>query len=315
MSVSPSAPTLRRSTPPCSPAATAAEPRPAAPGLIAALLALLVAGCASVPAPEEAVAAPAVPVEHLVQAARVHLEERRFAEAALGFEAVLAQSPDDAQARLGLAEARLGAGRHAEAEALFSQLVESEGVRMAAREGLGRAQLARGDSGAARDTLEALVEEAPERWRGWLALAQLHDGERRWGEADAAYRRGLAAAPRKELLHNNWGVSLMARGEHARAAEQFRHALELRPDLAVARGNLELAYALLGRFDDVLAAARHEDRARTLNNLGYVAMQGGDLQRAEAYLVQALEAHPSFYPRAWHNLQQLQRLRRAEVES
>lgn len=301
--------------PPCWPAAKAAELRPAAPGLLAALLALLVAGCAGLPAPEGEAAAPAVPVEHLVQAAGVHLEERRFAEAAQGFEAVLAQSPDDPQARLGLAQARLGAGRHAEAEALFSELVESESAGAAAREGLGRAQLARGDPGAARTTLEHLLDEAPGRWRGWLVLAQLHDGERRWAEADGAYERGLATAPRKELLHNNWGVSLMARGEHARAAEQFRRALELRPDLAVARGNLELAYALLGRFDDVLAAARHEDRARTLNNLGYIAMQDGDLQRAEAYLVQALEANPSFYGRAWHNLQHLQRLRRAELDS
>jgi Tfp pilus assembly protein PilF len=297
-----------------SPAAPAAEPRPAASCLRAALLALLLAGCATAPTPDPAVA-PAVPVEHLAQAAQLHLEERRFAEAALGFEALLAQTPDDPQARLGLAEARLGAGRHGEAEKLFVELVGSETVGAAAREGLGRAQLARGDRRAARATLEPLLEEAPERWRSWLVLAQLQDQERQWAQADAAYARGLAAAPRKELLHNNWGVSLMARGEHARAAEQFRRALELRPDLVTARGNLELAYALLGRFDDVLAAARHEDRARTLNNLGYIAMQGGNLERAEAYFVQALEASPSFYERAWHNLQRLQHLRRAELDS
>jgi Tfp pilus assembly protein PilF len=295
--------------PPC-PAAAERRLAPAQ-GVAAALLAFLLAACASAPAPDPA-PAPVVPAQHLAQAAQAQLEARRFAEAALGFEAVLAQMPDDRAARLGLAEARLGAGRHQEAEALFRELSGDETVGIAAREGLGRAQLARGERSAARATLEQVVGEAPERWRGWLALARLHDHDRQWAQADAAYEQGLATAPRKELLHNNWGMSLIARGEPAAAAEQFRKALELRPDLAAARTNLELAYAFLGRFDDVLAAAHHEDRARSLNNLGYVAMQTGDLQRAEAYFVQALEASPSFYARAWHNLQRLHSLRRAQ---
>ena len=278
---------------------------------------LLTAGCATTPTPgQPALEATATAEDaRLVQAGWAQLEERRFAQAARAFERVLGRQPEHREAKRGLAEAKLGAGRAAEAQALFEELVALDPDDAAALEGLGVAQFTQGDATTARQSLEGALQNDEARWRSWHTLARLHDRGRGWTEADAAYARALALAPRKELIHTDWGTSLMARGRYPEAAEHFRSALELRPEQEATRINLQLAYASMGRYDDVIAATSREELPRVLNNLGFVAMQKGELARAEAYFVQALEASPSFYPRVWQNLQQLERLKRASSPS
>ena len=69
-----------------------------------------------------------------------------------------------------------------------------------------------------------------------MALTQL----RRHEEADESVLSTLQANPENALAHANRGWSLMHRGEHTGAAEHFREALRLEPDLEWARvGMLE----------------------------------------------------------------------------
>ena len=179
---------------------------------------------------------------------------------------------------------------------------------MRALQGLGLANLRLGDREAALAALESATRPIQRSGApGWAREAARFKGE--WDLATSAYEQALATAPDRGLVFNNRGVSLMARGEPAKAAQQFEQALQVRPDLPAAKANLRLALALAGHEEDVLAAAATEEMPQILNNLGYVAMVQGDLPRAEAYFYRAIEASPTFYQRAYDNLQRLDQLR------
>lgn len=253
--------------------------------------------------------------QQIIVLASAQLKERRYKTAAERFEEILAREPDRVDARLGLAEARLGAGEVDAAEELFQAVLNEHPDDPAAREGLAVAQFASGDVDTARANLARVLQADQERWRSWHVMAQIHDQKREFEAVDEAYATALRLAPRPSALHNNWGLSLLERGRDRAALEQFEVALNKDPGSAVARTNMELAYGFMGRYDDVIAMTSEDDLPRVLNNLGYVAMQKGDLKRAEAYFVRALQDSPSFYLTAWRNLQQLQRLKRSTATS
>ena len=212
-----------------------------------------------------------------------------------------------------MAEADLGLGAAGPAREAFASLAANEPVRTRALQGLGLANLRLGDRDAALAALELATEADPKLWRAWVGLARLHDGKGEWDLATKAYDQALATAPDRGLVLNNRGVSMLARGEPAEAAKQFEQALQVRPDLATAKANLRLALAMAGHDGDILAASGTEELPQVLNNLGFIAMVQGDLPRAESYFYRAIEASPTFYQRAYDNLQRLDQLRERDT--
>ena len=73
--------------------------------------------------------------------------------------------------------------------------------------------------------------------------------------------------------------------------------------------NLRLALAWSGRYAHAMTGATDEDISKVLNNVGYVALLRGDFDNAEAYLLRAMEADPSFNKVAWRNLAYLRNIR------
>lgn len=241
------------------------------------------------------------------------LNEQRYRDAKAAFSQILQGNPVDAEARVGVAEADLGLGAAGPAREAFASLAANEPVRTRALQGLGLANLRLGDRDAALAALESATEADPKLWRAWVGLARLHDGKGEWDLATKAYDQALATAPDRGLVLNNRGVSMLARGEPAEAAKQFEQALQVRPDLATAKANLRLALAMAGHDGDILAAAGTEELPQVLNNLGFIAMVQGDLPRAESYFYRAIEASPTFYQRAYDNLQRLDQLRERDT--
>jgi len=188
-------------------------------------------------------------------------------------------------------------------------------VRARALEGVGLTNERLGNLEGAQAALEAAVAADDTLWLAWSGLARLHDRAQAWDLSAAAYERALANSPRRGVVLNNWGMSLLARGEPEEAAGRFKEALQTSPDLAVARANLRLALAMAGEDQQVLAQASIPERPQVLNNLGYVALVRGDLSRAEAYFQQAIEENPTFYQRAYDNLKHLDLLREQDGES
>jgi Flp pilus assembly protein TadD len=94
----------------------------------------------------------------------------------------------------------------------------------------------------------------------------------------------------------------MLQGRLAEASTDFVTALEKRPDLAAARGNLRLVLALQGDYGRASArGAGADDSAALLNNAGFAALLRGDYEKAMALLDQAGQARGAFYPLASEN--------------
>ena len=113
----------------------------------------------------------------------------------------------------------------------------------------------------------------------------------------------LAAADEPAPVYNNHGVSLLARGHALAAADLFRKAHAADPKMVQAKTNIDLAEARAGGNASLEAAGNDaRERARTLNNYGYVAMLQGRPEDARRYYEAAIKEHPSFYALAYNNL-------------
>src|SRR5690625_4541223 len=128
-----------------------------------------------------------------------------------------------------------------------------------------------------------------------------------WERADAAYAAAEAEASAPARVLNNWGVSLMARGDFALAEATFTRALSHDPQLFNAKNNLALARGLQGNFSPPSIPMSETERAYLLNNLGMIAMQQGQNDIARGLLAAAIEANPQHYTAAASRLEALER--------
>ena len=247
----------------------------------------------------------------LTDNAQTLLAQGYYEQAAARYQMALDKNPEDGESRHGLAQAlRLGGRLDAAAEE-YGKLAATSEWKMRGAEGLARIDLAKGDRAGALERFSAVVEADAWAWKSWLAIAQLSDLSHDWTKADQAYGMALAASDAPAVVHNNHGVSLLARGHAAGAADLFRKAMAADPTLTIAKTNADLADAAAGRKATFEAAGGDaRERARTLNNFGYVAMLMDRPAEAKSYYEAAMKEHPSFYALAYTNLAVAQRSRR-----
>jgi tetratricopeptide (TPR) repeat protein len=94
-------------------------------------------------------------------------------------------------------------------------------------------------------------------------------------------------------------------GEHDVAAEHFEYALEIFPEIEGVKLPLGALYFQMNEFDKALTLLAEVPEAEltpeVLNNLGAACMKAKSYDRAEHYLLKALEVRPS-YPEPQKNL-------------
>lgn len=95
------------------------------------------------------------------------------------------------------------------------------------------------------------------------------------------------------------GHLLERQGSFERAAEQYRKALELRPELLAARNRLGITLNKLGHHGEATACFRQAlmqrpEQATLHNNLGFSLYLEGKLVEAQRSLARALESQPTF---------------------
>jgi uncharacterized protein (TIGR02466 family) len=166
------------------------------------------------------------------------------------------------------------ASRHAEAEAIYRQLLTLAPREPAVLHNLGL---------------------------GLLALGRLD-------EAQSMVMRAIEADPGGAVLHNSLGAILRGRGRAGEAERAFRKAIELWREYPEAHFNLGLALESLGRTDEALAAYREAVEiqpayAQALVRAGGLLVQRGDADAALAWLERAVTVAPELfdvhYYRGW----------------
>jgi tetratricopeptide (TPR) repeat protein len=185
------------------------------------------------------------------------------------------------------------AGRLAEAEATYRQVIGAAPRHAEALHALGAVALQAGRPDAARALVEQAIALKPAadfqltRAHALLAL-------RLRGEAAESCRIVLRARPRDAAAQQVLGHALSDGGDPDAAIDAYREALRLQPDLPDIRNNLGTALRQANR----LAEAEEELRAipaepGTLLNLSSVQKERGAVDRAEATLRQALTLAPA----------------------
>ncbi|MCH8197063.1 MAG: tetratricopeptide repeat protein [Proteobacteria bacterium] len=247
--------------------------------------------------------------EKILEAVDTAIAQRRIDDAAILLGRILKKDPNNAQAKLRVAEMYLLSNKLLLAAAAFKHLSTMSDVRAKALQGIGIAMMKQGDLDAAHKALKEAVDADASLWRAWNALGVYYDTQSLWNEADQSYKRALAAKPELALIHNNLGRSLLMQRKFPDATSAFRKALRIRPDLQAARANLRLSLAWEGKYQEATAGVKRGDLPMVLNDVGYIATLRGDYEQAEALLSRAMVESPSFYETASKNLDYVKSIR------
>lgn len=219
-------------------------------------------------------------------------------EAALIYERVLAQEPNQPDALHLLGTIALGRGDHGRAVDLIGHAIRFRPGVAAFHVALGiaEARFGRPDAAVAAFLRAAsLPEPGCDRLVFTHAVAAHRAG--RIAEAEAAYRGLLAARPTHAEAANNLGLLVQMAGRIDAAISLFQAALAARPDYPEALVNLGVALQTAQRIPDAEQALKRAlvlapEFADAHFNFGLLSGARGDMTRAEAAYMRTLELAP-----------------------
>ena len=219
------------------------------------------------------------------------------ADAVLYFEQAVEREPGNPVYRRGLAQAYAKAKRYPEAARIYQELVATGQAEPADR--LEYAYVAiRLEDWESAASLAAGLPQAMNTPRRHLLDAIVADQRQDWAAADAAYERAERLSPTPAEVLNNWGVSLMSRGDLEAAERTLRRAISYDSRLFEAKNNLALSRGLQGNYQLPVVPLTDVERATILNNLGLIALRRGDERQARGLFAEAVATHPQHYQAA-----------------
>lgn len=221
------------------------------------------------------------------------------------FEAALAQEPDRADFRRGLAISLGRAKRYPEAARIWQEMTALGQDTPADRieYAFVAARLQRWDD------VRAVVNNLPaslQSSRRYLVSAMLADNEQNWALADDAYTQAERLATNPASVLNNWGVSKLSRKDLTGAEATFERALSFDARLFSAKNNLAISRGLQGNFELPIVPMTEKEKAIILNNLGLIAVRMGEGAIAKGLFAAAVDAHPQHYSAAADRLAALE---------
>jgi tetratricopeptide (TPR) repeat protein len=148
---------------------------------------------------------------------------------------------------------------------------------------------AQGDTARAAEEYEAALAADPKSVRARVNLIALYCRERQWSKAEHHFQAMVDLGLRVAEGHHNFAICLASQGETARAAGEFRTALEINPQYAPAWVGLAQLAEKEGRLDEAEASYRKAaeqapDDAATQFNLARMMLARRDSRQAIAVL-------------------------------
>lgn len=203
------------------------------------------------------------------------------------------------RAKIDAARTHQQAGRKAQAEQLFRQVLENDPTQCDALQYYGLRAFEQGAFAEAADLLTRAVKSAPSNAYMRTNLGAALQSLGRIEDAIACYKQALAINPGLPHTHNNLAVAYRRQGLVAEAIEHGQRAVHLRPDYAEAHSNLGNALRAVGRLNEALACqvrtvALRPDYAEGHNNLGLAQSSLGDFEGSLASLRRAIELNPRY---------------------
>jgi tetratricopeptide (TPR) repeat protein len=195
--------------------------------------------------------------------------------------------------RAGMANERTGA--YPEAVEAYRRGLEAEPENVELLNAMGFALFQQGKSDEAIVALEQALAIDPKHSKAHnnMALAAIDLGELEIAEVH--YRESLAIEP-QAAIYSDLGFVLERQGMAEDAADAYRKALELDPELHSARYNLGATLARSGEYEEaeghLKAALANDPNTQTYTALGVVQWQQGRTEDGIASLEAAIVANP-----------------------
>lgn len=200
-------------------------------------------------------------IHQSIQTAVRHHTAGRLAEADALYRQVLAADPSHADALYGVGLIAHQTRRFDEAVTVLTNLARLHPQRADVWLQLSMASLARGDSFAAASAAGRAVDLQPSFAQAHAQLAVALSGLGRHDQAIATAEQVVALAPDAHESYATLGHVLLRAGKSAGAINEFRRAIELGPRIAANHVNLAAA---LEQIDDVGGSLAAAERAAAL---------------------------------------------------
>ncbi|MEJ6392445.1 tetratricopeptide repeat protein [Gymnodinialimonas sp. 2305UL16-5] len=225
------------------------------------------------------------------------LQSEAPAEAASFFQRALAEDPDNIDLQRGLATSMVRSGRAAESLGLWERIVAQEASTNSDRVEYAGALIRTGDWSAAQAQLDSVppTYESFERYR---LEAMIADSQEQWDRADSFYETAAGLTTRPANVYNNWGYSMLTRGDFGGAEDLFIRAISYDPDFFTAKNNLVLARAAQGNYALPLVNMTQIERAQLLHTAALAAIRQGEVDTGRGLLGEAIETHPQHFEAA-----------------
>lgn len=226
-------------------------------------------------------------------------QNNRIDEALVHAEAGLALAPEDEQARLFTGQLYRIRRRTGDAERVLT-LRPGEPRSYDTAFLLYQVYLDAGRKDDALTTAEWMVRSAPERARGHIAVANVHDRQGRHEDAEAALRHAISLDPGNVNLHGSLAQMLHKREEYAREVEVHRAVLERYPDRHATLIALAEAQTELGDTDAAVATLlsveeRYPRDLDTKLRLGFLFFEAHRYLEARDRFERVLQHRPKNY--------------------
>jgi len=198
---------------------------------------------------------------------------------------------------IGLALQHHGAGRLAEAESIYRQILSVHRQEENSLHLLGVIAHSRGQLQDAADLIGRAIAVNPGVGEFHNNLALVLTAQGKYEEAAAECRRALELKPDSPEVHNNFGNALRSQGRLEEAIAAYRTALRYRPAYVEAHNNLGVVLRSCKRMDEAIAACRTALQlnpyfAEAYINLGTALKDHGEMDAALIAYQKAVQIKP-----------------------
>ncbi|AML50296.1 MULTISPECIES: tetratricopeptide repeat protein [Falsihalocynthiibacter] len=150
------------------------------------------------------------------------------------------------------------------------------------------------------------VSPTVETFKRYRLEAMVADSNKEWTKADSYYETavGLTTTPANVL--NNWGYSMLTRGNYARAEKLFGESISYDTKLFTAKNNLVLARGAQRNYEMPIVPMTQEERALLLHTMALTAVKQGDVATGKGLLKESIDTHPQHFEAAVRSLTALE---------
>lgn len=226
-------------------------------------------------------------------------------EAVIYFSRAAAKSPGRIDLQRGLAQSLVRSGRNTEAVAAWTKVASMSGATASDKVDLADALIRTGNWSKAEKTLSA-VPPTHESFKRYRLAAMVADANKQWDKADDFYETAIGLTTRPAGVMNNWGYSLLSRGDYAKAEQLFSDAIRQDASMFTAKNNLVMARGAQRNYSLPVVPMSQTERAQLLHTMALSAVKQGDVKTGEGLLREAISTHPQHFEDAVRALRALE---------